>query len=108
VQGTLLFSAKYSRAAIALQDLFCCPRPADIQREEPYKTCFARAQLTSKEKLPRATQRQNNVIFLGSTHLTMSDSNINLVKETKVFWSDGFLTGFIGRDSNSVWCNSVW
>jgi hypothetical protein len=58
--------------------------------------------------------------FFGSTHPTMSDStqqgegaidkavDINLANETKVFWCDGFLTGFIGRGSNSVWFNSVW
>ena len=58
--------------------------------------------------------------FFGSTHPTMSDStqqgegaidkavDINLVNETKVFWSDGFLTRFIDRGSNLVWCNSVW
>lgn len=52
----------------------------------------------------------NNMI--DSTQQGKGESNkaadVNLVEETKVFWSDGFVTSSIGRGNNSVWCNSVW
>ena len=43
----------------------------------------------------------------GEGKIDRATVDINLVNETKVFWSDGFLTGSIDRGSNLVWCTSI-
>ena len=43
----------------------------------------------------------------GEGEIDTATVDVNPVNQTKVFWSDSFLTRSTGKGSNSVWCNSI-